>query len=72
MRGKSSYGPLAHLVEHLICNEGVAGSSPVGSTKDDKDGACALSFRFCGGRRHVLPVGKTAESGSRKFNRDGD
>jgi hypothetical protein len=25
-------GPLAHLVEHLICNEGVAGSSPVGST----------------------------------------
>ena len=26
-------GPLAHLVEHLICNEGVAGSSPVGSTK---------------------------------------
>ena len=25
-------GPLAHLVEHLICNEGVAGSSPVRST----------------------------------------
>lgn len=29
-------GPLAHLVEHLICNEGVAGSSPVGSTKQKK------------------------------------
>ena len=26
-------GPLAHLVEHLICNEGVAGSSPVRSTR---------------------------------------
>ena len=26
-------GPLAHLVEHLICNEGVAGSTPVRSTK---------------------------------------
>jgi len=25
-------GPLAHLVEHIICNDGVAGSSPVGST----------------------------------------
>ena len=25
-------GPLAHLVEHLICNEGVAGSIPVRST----------------------------------------
>jgi hypothetical protein len=30
------FGPLAHLVEHLICNEGVAGSSPVGSTKKQK------------------------------------
>ena len=26
-------GPLAHLVEHRICNAGVAGSSPVRSTK---------------------------------------
>jgi hypothetical protein len=26
-------GPLAHLVEHLICTEGVRGSSPLGSTK---------------------------------------
>ena len=26
-------GPLAHLVEHLICNEGVAGSNPVRSTR---------------------------------------
>jgi hypothetical protein len=26
------YGPLAQLVEHLICNEGVAGSNPVRST----------------------------------------
>ena len=32
----SGIGPLAHLVEHLICNEGVAGSSPVGSTVADK------------------------------------
>lgn len=33
MNTGSKYGPLAHLVEHLICNEGVAGSSPVRSTK---------------------------------------
>ena len=26
-------GPVAHLVEHVICNDGVAGSSPVGSTE---------------------------------------
>lgn len=26
------HGPVAHLVEHLTCTEGVAGSSPVGST----------------------------------------
>lgn len=25
-------GPLAHLVEHRVCNAGVAGSSPAGST----------------------------------------
>ena len=28
-----SEGPLAHLVERLICNEEVTGSIPVGSTK---------------------------------------
>ncbi len=28
-----SIGPVAHLVEHIICNDGVAGSSPVGSTE---------------------------------------
>ncbi len=27
-------GPIAQLVEHLICNEGVSGSNPLGSTKD--------------------------------------
>ncbi len=27
-------GPLAQLVEHLVCNEGVAGSNPVRSTTD--------------------------------------
>ena len=29
-------GPLAHLVERLICNEEVTGSIPVGSTKHRK------------------------------------
>src|SRR6185369_14244734 len=28
----SDCGPLAHLVEHHICNVGVTGSNPVGST----------------------------------------
>jgi hypothetical protein len=27
------FGPLAHLVERLICNEEVTGSIPVGSTE---------------------------------------
>jgi hypothetical protein len=27
-------GPLAHLVERLVCTEEVAGSSPVGSTNE--------------------------------------
>ena len=37
-------GPLAHLVEHLICNEGVAGSSPVRSTKYKKRPCGAFCF----------------------------
>ena len=28
----SKFGPIAHLVERLICNEEVTGSIPVGST----------------------------------------
>lgn len=32
-------GPVAHLVEHVICNDGVAGSSPVGSTTKTPQGA---------------------------------
>jgi hypothetical protein len=31
-RYSSAQGPLAHLVERLICNEEVTGSIPVGST----------------------------------------
>mgnify|MGYP000645697427 CR=1 FL=1 len=30
---QTGFGPVAHLVERLICTEEVAGSSPVGSTK---------------------------------------
>ncbi len=40
------YGPLAHLVEHLLCKQGVAGSSPVGSTKEKSRGLSALIFLF--------------------------
>lgn len=36
------FGPVAHLVEHIICNDGVAGSSPVGST--EKSPPCADFF----------------------------
>ena len=39
-------GPLAHLVEHLICNEGVAGSSPVGSTAKEKLANASFSFAY--------------------------
>ena len=38
------FGPLAHLVEHLICNEGVAGSSPVRSTIKNISVLVALLF----------------------------
>ena len=27
-------GPIAHLVERIICNDEVSGSSPLGSTKN--------------------------------------
>ena len=32
-QNKYKYGPVAHLVERLVCTEEVAGSSPVRSTK---------------------------------------
>ena len=38
------FGPLAHLVEHLICNEGVAGSSPVRSTVEKRAPILELFF----------------------------
>ena len=41
-------GPLAHLVEHLICTEGVAGSSPVGSTNKIKDARLSVFYFVCG------------------------
>ncbi len=37
-----TYGPLAHLVERLICTEEVAGSIPVGSTKEKN-----TNLRWC-------------------------
>ena len=33
LEGASSRGGLAQLVEHLLCKQGVTGSSPVTSTK---------------------------------------
>src|SRR5262249_4725079 len=36
---------IAQLVEHLICNQGVGGSSPSGGTYDN-DRACARPFHF--------------------------
>ena len=32
MRHRSSVGDVAQLVEHLVCNQGVVGSSPIVST----------------------------------------
>ena len=40
-------GPLAQLVEHLICNERVAGSSPVRSTKLEIQGESLGFLLFC-------------------------
>ncbi len=58
-----SNGPLAHLVERLICNEEVTGSIPVGST-DDRTIPLKRDFLRCGRRRHVFAAAKTAEPGS--------
>ena len=33
-------GPVVHLVERLICNEEVSGSSPLGSTAIKMTGFC--------------------------------
>jgi hypothetical protein len=46
------FGPVAHLVEHLICNEGVSGSSPLGSTIFD------LNYLMC----HCINSGILANS----------
>ncbi len=59
----SLYGPLAHLVERLICTEEVAGSIPVGSTTKEKTSTAGCLFFCCGSRSHVLPAGKTGEAG---------
>lgn len=56
------HGPLAHLVERLICNEEVTGSIPVGSTVDRKI-PLERDFLRCGRRSDVLPAGKTARQG---------
>ena len=40
----AQYGPVAHLVERLICTEEVAGSSPVRSTIGN---LLRLSRSFC-------------------------
>ncbi len=63
-------GPVAHLVEHIICNDGVAGSSPVGSTKYKKVCLVADFFDFVEDS-YVLLANKTGESGSREFQFDG-
>ena len=41
------FGPLAQLVEHLICNERVAGSNPVRSTKSENRRASVCFLLFC-------------------------
>ncbi len=45
------FGPVAHLVEHIICNDGVAGSSPVGSTINAERRFCDLEIKS--GRLYV-------------------
>ena len=41
-----SRGPLAHLVEHFICNEEVTGSSPVRSTFDESTSSGVQKCKF--------------------------
>ena len=41
------WGPVAHLVERLTCTEEVAGSSPVGSTCENKTLFELRVFYFC-------------------------
>ncbi len=38
------FGPVAHLVERLICTEEVAGSIPVWSTTTDRNAYALRSF----------------------------
>ncbi len=45
------FGPVAHLVEHIICNDGVAGSSPVGSTTNHRKVVFVTSKRVAGSTR---------------------
>lgn len=62
------HAPIAQLVEHLICNQGVAGSSPAGGTRyhkgpgcHQKSGAlvCSNPIRF--GTTHVFVSPETRD-----------
>ena len=48
-RANSDLGAMAQLVAHLLCKQGVRGSSPLGSTQPDKGIRPVLSFAFLGG-----------------------
>jgi hypothetical protein len=52
-RGNDRRGAMAQLVAHLLCKQGVRGSSPLGSTY------FPLSSRFC----HSLPALSSLEAG---------
>ena len=63
-------GAVSSAVEHLICNEGVAGSNPARSTKRNIVGI-KKTERFCGSQNRAIIFFKTlsAYGGSREFQK---
>ena len=53
----SRYAPVAQLVEHFTCNEGVAGSSPVWSSKAQTQQITTLRYAVGGYHKPLTKVG---------------
>ncbi len=52
LRIREAAGPVAHLVERLICTEEAGGSNPLGSTKSKH--TCHMTGVFCMGLELIL------------------
>ncbi len=62
---------MAQLVAHLLCKQGVRGSSPLGSTTDGLGRMSSQAIVFFRGEHHVFGRDRTGDvSGEHRDRRD--